>query len=563
MGDDRQGWERTRNSQTKDRWSRQGDDDGADLRPAGKNESRQREIEKEHRRGPKIKTEYDTINAQITASRTLVSGLVKIIKETPQKALAELGYSASTLTPISLLELASTMDGLILFRKSSSGSKLDYYLPIQKKLFELCLESGEELGSREASNLLRMHSNYMDALREFGPADISTKNLEIQHGMNILGKLALLWSQQLSSKEPNAIDYSFAMQGLAADRMNLEYTKSDDLSRISSQVAQTLKTTSEKFSDCLSKHQQLTQEDINSIDNLLDALMQSVFVSKKLTEILGSVFFSKDTSGRTALDRFEDTEYINSDQSSLYRLSSKCRILGGLSAQSYRNLDALKDLEDELRAEVKGGHTELISLETIAGFTEACVAHNHTPDTDLLNTLETRLCESKDAFKNKNLKTNRVARNAILALFNLKDELQPETRKLVSDIVNSSNHLQSYLEQRVGEVLKQFADLAGLEIETNLHYGLSELDILLTGRFNGQEVKLNVEVDGFPYHSVFMIDEGSFSDTEHPFKQMMRDRYLEKKGFTILRLRSNDIAPDRVVNGREVIKLVEEALPKA
>jgi very-short-patch-repair endonuclease len=60
-----------------------------------------------------------------------------------------------------------------------------------------------------------------------------------------------------------------------------------------------------------------------------------------------------------------------------------------------------------------------------------------------------------------------------------------------------------------------------------------------------------------------MIDEGSFSDTEHPFKQMMRDRYLEKKGFTILRLRSNDIAPDRVVNGREVIKLVEEALPKA
>lgn len=568
--EDREGWERNRDREN-NRGKRSGEgDDGSDLATVNKRDARQRDIEKQHRRAPQENTEYDTISAQIAASRNQVRELITKIKETPQIALAELDLSANILTPISRIELASTIESLILSEKSNSDSKLVYYLPIQKKLFELCLKSGEKLDPRETSNLLRMHLNYMHALRdhmdaliEFGVADISAKNQGIRQGMDILGKLASLWSQQLSSKEPNVIDYSFAMQGLAADRMNLEYTKSDKLSRIASEVAQTLRETGHSFSICLSKQQSLTPPDINSIDSLLDALMDSVCVSKKLAEAVGVALFSKDSNGRTAIDRLEPSDNIGDNQSSLYRLSSKCRILGGLSAQGYRNLNALKDLEDELRAEVQGGQTRLISLETIAGFTEACVAHDYTPDTDLLNALETRLCQSKNAFKGGNLKLNRVARNAILALFNLKDELQPETQKLVSDIVESSSHIQSYLERSVGEVLKQFANSAGLKIETNLHHGLSELDILITGNLNGQEVKLNVEVDGFPYHSVFMIDEGSFSDTEHPFKQMMRDRYLEKEGFTILRLRSNDIAPDRVVNRDEVIKLVEEALPKA
>jgi hypothetical protein len=79
------------------------------------------------------------------------------------------------------------------------------------------------------------------------------------------------------------------------------------------------------------------------------------------------------------------------------------------------------------------------------------------------------------------------------------------------------------------------------------------MDFLVTVVVGVKPVTINLELDGFPYHSIFDIDSGKFLSGVYPLKNKMRDLFVETR-YPVLRLRTEHIFDKAEVRKGELLR---------
>jgi hypothetical protein len=482
---------------------------------------------------PRRPTSNSTKHLERKATEPLQAKIDEIFKGSidPSKAL-EFVKNFGRFCPVVLLaDMLSRIGDRMVNNSVLAGRDILPLMPVMEKLFECFTEADKNLQPRELSTCIRLMGRYHQYLEhrrgEVGITQKDPKRMEA-----IFDKLLSMWERARVWESPNIIDFSGAIIGMVTSRRILAHRVSA-LSGNAPTLADVLKNTCDQL--CSDAVEIGPKEALHLAAKMRTMVLEAV-VSKELIRRLHDYLWRQDAMGHTTFD------IIEAPHNEI--LAAKITALFCASACNLFHPEALKGVEAELATLVASGQHSVVTLEMIGEFLSASLLYNQRPAAALIDALERRAPEALAQMPVHSAQTMRATYFATLSFMTLQSTPLESTLSMARAVSGMTLGKISRIEHRVNQVLKDVSAKRGWHYSHGDTYGPCKLDCRVTIRTAEEDVTVNLEVDGFPYHSVYLIDEKRFSDTELPLRNVLRDMLIrEGAGYRIVRIMARRLCP--------------------
>ena len=441
----------------------------------------------------------------------------------PERALKFVSDNSGSFTHVQLADMINRtsdfLQRLPVAEKYKTGVE---FLHLMDEIFTVFLRNKDNLSPRELSTFLRSLSNYTD-LYDHYPHYLVKGATKPRAAFETF--LCRYWQKSLEWNTPNLIDLCHAGIGMMADR-NFFATKNLYEEQGTAPYSEPVRKT---FLEIVEKMNNPNEQELLAVIQLIRESVSNKMVSMSVLKKAEQLFLSKDETGRTKLDDI----LPNKDSA----LACKIELVYKLASFGIKRPDEIKEIEEDLKQRFDKEGQGAISTETIAEFVCACFFHNHQIERELLSEIEKSTIKDLEKRGFGQASSHKAAYLMGLGLLIQKVELSGQMERIADEAADNSGHRKSKLENQVVALIKQ----CGWGVSEHQKVGPCVLDALVQ---IDNDTVVNIEIDGFPYHYVYLIDDGKFCQTMRPASNRLRDAALERMGIPVLRLRGQDLKAD-------------------
>jgi hypothetical protein len=238
-----------------------------------------------------------------------------------------------------------------------------------------------------------------------------------------------------------------------------------------------------------------------------------------------------DQGGCTPMDRIE--EFGGS-------LTFKIKAVYAAASQGIKDVQRLESVERDfegflLQAPKDRGALarEVPKMTDMLGeFLAAALLHHYKPSAHFLRVAEKYLNLSLNRNWISSALYTHSANYAAIALLLLVDRPEFTTLRIADSLAQKdTENPSSKKENEIAKALKILQDRGVLQFKQAYRFDPIHLDFYVNIPARGKypEKKIDLEIDGFPYHAVYDIDRGGFdSSTQNPL-DFLRDRLVKER----------------------------------
>jgi hypothetical protein len=285
-----------------------------------------------------------------------------------------------------------------------------------------------------------------------------------------------------------------------------------------SHICNAVKETFQKLSDTLD---QVDAQALPDIIRVLRCSIMSKIFSRSLMHRIRNVLLARELDGSSKIEQLSGDSkmaWINTTEV-IYRLA----------AFGVWSPNELVRIEGHIRESVNSDDWGSLQSDAAADFLSACCLYNYKLDLELVEKLEQLLVVELQGRDTTQALFCRVAHYAGLGILFQKGSMSPDMWRIAERAADENEERASTFQERVIKLLR----MTGLKVVENYRVGSCTFDAAV---FISKDQLINVEIDGFPYHSVFLLDEMRFCREAQTPGNRLRDAALKKLGIPVLRL---------------------------
>jgi hypothetical protein len=347
----------------------------------------------------------------------------------------------------------------------------------------------------------------------------------ILHPKTLFAEFAGLWLSALSwhAEQIRMTHICHAIIGFLPHR-TLFFLHDPSVDRDTAMLAEALEMSCDLFTKSLELP---SAKDLPSILRVLRAFTSSQIVSMHSVEKIAEKIWLKDAHGLTMFDQVGWDE----DEALQHRVDA----LNRLSSFNCFNKEELTRIEAALRARISSSAPCTISPHIVADFLSASFFHSHDVDKSFAEQLEEVVVKGLTDTTLSLHAFHKVAHFSALGLLIYKGPLSEQMKRIAKKAADCSEFETSDQEASVERALQRM----GFKYEAQMMIAPCSLDFAVqtpSGRM------LNLEIDGTPFHFVWLIDTKNFDEQSLSAPNRMRDEALRKLHIPVVRLRSSEIS---------------------
>jgi hypothetical protein len=322
--------------------------------------------------------------------------------------------------------------------------------------------------------------------------------------------------------------------GMSASRLIFDVDRKDgwDVRLVSS----VLKKTCDSLASALAvSSNNLSYEDLRQISAMSRYMARASILSKNLMEKVVERFWGEE------IERILKSEDSRAQTEGYSPLSLKICAMYAAASIECLDQEKAKKLKEEVFSGLKSEKELRLSLEALGELLIVLQAHGLGLNKDEAWKIETYITKTlPKGWENFNTHRSGML-NAVGILGIARDGQLTDKQEAWVGQIKQPSYASNKFEKAMWDALltlRNNGDIKKFE-SSSLHF-IHQMDFLVQVVAGSTPVTINLELDGFPYHSIFDIDSGEFLSDVYPLKNRIRDLFVKTK-YPVLRLRTGCI----------------------
>jgi hypothetical protein len=412
-----------------------------------------------------------------------------------------------------------------------------------EEIFGIFAKGKYSSAPRELSNCIRVLGSYFS----FMQANQNLDRMCTKENTENFNKILRQWGQSLDHHNPDIADLCGAVMGMTASRLIFDVDRKDGWDVQLGPFL--LKKTCDSLASALAvSSNPLSYEDLRQISAMSRYMARASILSKSLMEKVVERFWGGE------IERILKSEDSRAQTEGYSPLSLKICAMHAAAAIECFDDEKAKELKEEVFSGLKSEKELRVSLEALGELLIVLQAHGLGLNQDEAWKIEGYIKETlPDGWENFNTHLSGMLKVIGILGVARNGKLTNKQKAWVDKIKQprcNNNKGEKAMEYALGE-LRDEQNIKGF-ISSSL-YAIHQMDFLVTVVVGVKPVTINLELDGFPYHSIFDIDSGKFLSGVYPLKNKMRDLFVETR-YPVLRLRTEHIFDKAEVRKGELLR---------